>query len=132
MPAPTRIETLLWEYERLRDAGQTVSAGQLCESEPELLGELAERIAALDAGRSSVAPRETVAAPDGPPADVGPPLRVPGYEILRLLGEGGMGVVYLARHLALDRRVALKTLRPGATAAADALARREAAVIAKL
>ncbi len=32
------------------------------------------------------------------------------YEIIRLLGEGGMGAVYEARHTSLDRRVAIKTL----------------------
>ena len=33
------------------------------------------------------------------------------YEIKSLLGEGGMGAVYLARHPIIDRSVAIKVLK---------------------
>jgi serine/threonine protein kinase len=60
--------------------------------------------------------------------------RVPGYKILGELGKGGMGIVYQARQLALQRTVALKMIRTGTQADPTNLARfrAEAAVIARL
>ncbi len=38
--------------------------------------------------------------------------RLAHYEVIRVLGTGGMGTVYLAHDTALDREVAVKVLRP--------------------
>jgi serine/threonine protein kinase len=45
------------------------------------------------------------------------------YRLDALLGEGGMGAVYRAHHLAMDRRVAIKLLKPHLTQDQTALQR---------
>lgn len=64
----------------------------------------------------------------------GPWPTVPGYEVLAELGRGGMGVVYQARDVRLDRIVALKMLLAGGHAgpAERARLRSEAEAIAQL
>src|SRR5262245_19114592 len=100
------------------------------------------------AGAPTLSPRDLVSPePETlPPADAaGDPLppcgaapaegvRVPGYEIIRELGRGGMGVVYEARQTRAGRLVALKMILSGVHAGAAELARflTEAEAIARL
>jgi serine/threonine-protein kinase len=52
--------------------------------------------------------------------------RIGDYEVIRELGRGGMGVVYQARHLTLNRVVALKMILGGQFACEDDVARFQA------
>ncbi|MFO0980400.1 MAG: serine/threonine-protein kinase [Planctomycetota bacterium] len=60
--------------------------------------------------------------------------RIDHYRLIELLGQGGMGAVYLAEHEFLGRQVALKVIRPelAPSSLAAQRFRREALAIAKL
>jgi WD40 repeat protein/serine/threonine protein kinase len=93
---------------------------------------LAGVVAKLATGRGHLAlaatPKPSLAAlPADSPA-------IPGYEILGVLGRGGMGVIYEAWQVGLKRRVAIKTLRDQAGATCHDVARfaTEAEAVARL
>lgn len=61
-------------------------------------------------------------------------IKIPGYRIIRQIGEGGMSVVYLAFQESLKREVALKIMRPVVVDEGNVVKRfkQEAEIIAKL
>ncbi|HXI21365.1 MAG TPA: hypothetical protein VNH46_09780, partial [Gemmatimonadales bacterium] len=67
--------------------------------------------------------------PAGPTADLVGQVIADRYHITKKLGEGGMGQVYLAEHVKMGRRCAVKIMTPGMMTDPDAISRfnREAA-----
>jgi serine/threonine-protein kinase len=122
MPDSSPISALLQRWHNLRRQGQPTAPEQLCADCPDLLPQLKERIAAqsvtpgpahgdsadqsLRSTRRDTKPKKTPA-----PLEDGTPRLLAGHEILGILGRGGMGIVYKARHATLDIEVALKTMR---------------------
>jgi eukaryotic-like serine/threonine-protein kinase len=122
--------------EEMLDSGKTPE--EVCRDCPDLLPEVRRRwedFCRVDAELGALLPGLRT-RPDGPVAPAPPAAglpHVPGYEVEALLGRGGMGVVYRARHLALKRDVALKMLAGGHAAPADrSRFRAEAEAVARL
>jgi serine/threonine protein kinase len=96
--------------------------------------------AAYDSHASAPSPRDETAPVDAPAPRFGPPA-VAGevgtlgpYRVLKKLGKGGMGAVYLALDSRLERQLALKVMLPEFAADLDAKGRflREARAAAKI
>jgi tetratricopeptide (TPR) repeat protein/predicted Ser/Thr protein kinase len=135
MAANSRVFAML---EEMLDSGK--SPAEVCRDCPELLPEVQERwqeFCRIDAEVGACLPEPgtqpqtggTTAGrcPEGLP-------QIPGYEVEAMLGRGGMGVVYKARHVALNRTVALKMLLGGVYSSGHERARfqREAESVAGL
>jgi serine/threonine-protein kinase len=135
MPGHPHVFALL---EEMLDSGRT--AEEVCRDCPELLPEVRQRWKAFRLVDGSLA--ALFPDPESPPTtDVTGTVphsadlpEVAGYRLEDLLGSGGMGVVYKAWHLRLNRAVALKMLLAGPWARPEELERfrREAQAVAGL
>jgi serine/threonine protein kinase/broad specificity phosphatase PhoE len=127
-PPPERAlllrELVLLEAFYRRQEGETPQVEDYRQRFPDLPGDFNLEVRA--------AAEDTQVPPAGPGLPSGP--TIPGYEVLGLLGRGGMGVVYRARQVRLNRTVALKMILAGAHAGPEELERfrREAETVAQL
>src|SRR5262245_8619338 len=130
MPDDPRVQQLL---DRLLDSDATPE--EVCGSCPELLPVVRDRwrqICSAQADLDALFPPAAGSA-ETPPEQTPLP-EIPGYEVEGVLGVGGMGVVFRARHLRLNRIVALKMTLAGAYAGQHERDRfqREAEAVARL
>jgi formylglycine-generating enzyme required for sulfatase activity len=116
-----RLEEVILSYLKAVDAGAAPDPREVMARHPDLAAHLREFFADQDQVRSAVAPLSGLGAGEGPAA--GRPRYFGDYEVLEKIAEGGMGVVYKARQVSLNRVVALKMISEDRSHDADARAR---------
>jgi serine/threonine-protein kinase len=119
-----RVNEVIAVYLEAVRAGQAPDRDELIAGHPELAADLAaffadhDKVVALagplSAERPGAAPVSTVGPDATPPPEPAAPGRTFGdYELLEEIARGGMGVVYKARQVSLNRIVALKMILAG-------------------
>src|SRR5215831_13382811 len=117
----TRIDELFNSALERDPAERTHFLEEACAGDQALLGEVKSLLAAHDRAESFL---ESGLLP-APEAALAPGCRLGPYEIVALLGAGGMGQVYRARDSRLEREVAVKVLPRTLAGDADRLRRFE-------
>jgi tRNA A-37 threonylcarbamoyl transferase component Bud32 len=137
VPSEEVLLDLLYKEVMLREQlGERPDPEEYAQRFPALADEMRKQLLlhqALPGDGLPSAPKTVRYGPGGHPAARGWP-SVPGYEVLGELGRGGMGVVFKARQVKLDRIVALKMIRTVDLPDPDLRGRflREAEAIARL
>src|SRR5262245_26600703 len=128
-----RIERIYYEALERGADGQAAFIGEACGADEELRNEVTSLLSAHEqAGGFIATPAIELEAHAIAAGNVPPPgaTTIGHYELLSLLGQGGMGEVYLARDTRLKRNVALKLLPAAYTLDADRVRRFEQEALA--
>ena len=123
-----RVGQLFHAALELTPDGRLAFLADACGGDEALREEVESLLTAHDkAGEFIAMPAENVAAHSVDHDQEARPLsgRIGAYEVLSVIGRGGMGEVYLAQDTRLARRVAVKLLRSGLTSNPDAARRFE-------
>ncbi|MCI0378181.1 MAG: serine/threonine protein kinase [Gemmataceae bacterium] len=130
-----RLHEVLAEYLLAADSGQAPDRSTLLARYPDLATEIRSFLDNQEqVDRLADSMRLWKSASDHPPGAHFQSRSFGDFEILEIIGTGGMGVVYKARQISLNRIVALKMIRPGGRTPEDVehFLRAEAAVAANL
>jgi outer membrane protein assembly factor BamB len=120
-----RVNQIIAAYLRVADAGQAPDRAELLARHPDLADELRSFFADHDQAQRLAAPAAAPETPTVAPGEAISPapldtIRYFGdYELLQEIARGGMGVVYRARQVSLNRFVALKMILSGQLASED-------------
>jgi hypothetical protein len=122
LPLDQRVDAILAQYLQAVCAGGAPDRRELLARHPDLADELQAFFADHDRIRDLAEPLRLDAAAHTPSPVCGDtvtlsletlPRRFDDYEVLQEIARTGMGIVYRARQVSLDRVVALKMVQPG-------------------